>query len=257
MELVDVYEDAENENSEKSSKRFLDRDEDIIEDEETDAHRGSICCVLSTVCFGLLYALLFIVNIVLRTRITADTDLLKMSYKNMIYEYNKCTETFHVNYSDLTSEKDKFQNRYISLVQKNQDLETRIKSLNDELKKKDSERVKSNGWHWFFISSKEKSWSNSRQFCRDHGGDLVIINTEEKQRYITSLVKKNAWIGLSDIEKEGNMTWVDNSTLTKGFWDTNDGLGNEDCVEVLSSKPFLNNWNDLSCTEKRRWICEN
>ncbi len=31
------------------------------------------------------------------------------------------------------------------------------------------------------MSTEEKSWSDSRQYCRDHGSDLVIINTEEKQ----------------------------------------------------------------------------
>ncbi|XP_051993549.1 CD209 antigen-like protein E [Xyrauchen texanus] len=273
MELEDIYEDAENENS-KSSKRSLDRDEDVIDDEETDAHqkwtfsqikrkdrnrRGSVRCVLSTVCFGLFYALLFTVNIVLRTRITADTDLLKMRYKNTVYEYNKCTEMFHVNYSNLTSEKDPFQNSYKSLMQKNLELETRIKSLSDELKNKHSERVKSNGWHSFFISSEEKSWSDSRQFCRDRGGDLIIINTEEKQRFISSF-KERAWIGLSDIENKGNMKWVDSSTLNKGFWDKNepnDNFGNENCVEMLPLKPILSNWNDLQCSELRTWICEN
>ncbi len=33
----------------------------------------------------------------------------------------------------------------------------------------------------FFVSTELKSWSDSRQYCRDRGADLVIINTEEKQ----------------------------------------------------------------------------
>ncbi len=37
------------------------------------------------------------------------------------------------------------------------------------------------GSGWFFMSTEEKSWSDSRQYCRDHGADLIIINTEEKQ----------------------------------------------------------------------------
>ncbi len=31
------------------------------------------------------------------------------------------------------------------------------------------------------MSTELKSWSDSRQYCRDHGADLIIINTEEKQ----------------------------------------------------------------------------
>ncbi len=90
------------------------------------------------------------------------------------------------------------------------------------------------------MSSEEKSWSDSRQYCRDRGADLVIINTEEKQvslcecllmkmrgitlipvfvhtqRHISSFIKDNVWIGLSDTENEGNMKWVDNSPLNQG-----------------------------------------
>ncbi len=31
------------------------------------------------------------------------------------------------------------------------------------------------------MSTELKSWSDSRQYCRDHGADLIIINTEDKQ----------------------------------------------------------------------------
>ncbi|KAL1281255.1 hypothetical protein QQF64_000058 [Cirrhinus molitorella] len=68
------------------------------------------------------------------------------------------------------------------------------------------------------MSNEEKSWSDSRQYCRDRGGDLVIINSEEKQRFISSLTTERVWIGLSDIEHESKMTWVDNSPLNQGFW---------------------------------------
>ncbi|XP_056622938.1 CD209 antigen-like protein E [Triplophysa dalaica] len=112
----------------------------------------------------------------------------------------------------------------------------------------------------YFISSEQKSWSYSRQFCRDLGGDLVIINTEEEQRYIHSIIKEDTWIGLSDTDKEGVMKWVDNSTPKVSFWisgEPNNAHGNEDCVQIVSSYPLKNSWNDQPCTEERRWICEN
>ncbi|KAI7811041.1 putative C-type lectin domain family 4 member E-like [Triplophysa rosa] len=70
---------------------------------------------------------------------------------------------------------------------------------------------------------------------------------------------KRAWIGLSKI-KEGNMTWVNNTPLNKGFWETgepNDENKNENCVEIRSRTESLpNNWNDLACSETIKWICE-
>uniref|UniRef100_A0A8C2CB30 CD209 antigen-like protein E n=1 Tax=Cyprinus carpio TaxID=7962 RepID=A0A8C2CB30_CYPCA len=119
------------------------------------------------------------------------------------------------------------------------------------------------GYLWgpdgLFMSTELKSWSDSRQYCRERGADLVIINTEEKQRLMSSLVSERAWIGLSDKVSEGNLTWVDNSPLNQGFWfegEPNDEDGNEDCVEIMAFSSILNNWNDLPCSSKRKGICE-
>ncbi|XP_073799887.1 C-type lectin domain family 4 member E isoform X2 [Danio rerio] len=108
----------------------------------------------------------------------------------------------------------------------------------------------------FFSSMDSKNWSESRQYCRDRGEDLLIIKSEEKQRRVTSFitekVKMPVWLGLTDAEIEGNMIWVDNSPLNEGFWmrgepTNNDGI--EDCVFMNAiSSP---NWNDVPC-----FICE-
>ncbi|XP_067260542.1 C-type lectin domain family 4 member E-like [Chanodichthys erythropterus] len=111
----------------------------------------------------------------------------------------------------------------------------------------------------FFISSESKNWSESRQYCRDRGTDLVIIDTEEKQRLISSFIKETVWIGLSDIENEGDMKWVDNSPLKQGFWiegEPNNLAADENCIELIPEKPILNNWNDLPCSYMIKWICE-
>ncbi|KAL1246643.1 hypothetical protein QQF64_034442 [Cirrhinus molitorella] len=82
--------------------------------------------------------------------------------------------------------------------------------------------VSKRGYLWgpdgLFMNNELMSWSESRQYCRDHGADLVIINSEEKQRHISSLIKESMWIGLSDRKQEGSMKWVDDSPLNQGFW---------------------------------------
>uniref|UniRef100_A0A8C1I0P9 Si:ch73-343l4.8 n=1 Tax=Cyprinus carpio carpio TaxID=630221 RepID=A0A8C1I0P9_CYPCA len=164
------------------------------------------------------------------------------------------------NYTDLMIEKHQLQNNFNSLSQKN--LETRVKDLTAEKKQlqRDFDILNKKGTVFLFMST-ELSWSDSRQYCRDRGADLVIINTEEKQ---VSLFKERVWIGLSDREQEGNMKWVDNSTLKQGFWlkdEPNNSGGNEDCIELnyyrekMKLSP-LNNWNDMQCSEKKRGICE-
>ncbi|XP_052400896.1 CD209 antigen-like protein E isoform X2 [Carassius gibelio] len=128
----------------------------------------------------------------------------------------------------------------------------------------DEGKARNHRYRWgpdgLFLSNERKSWSDSRQYCRDRGADLVIINTEEKQRHISSLVKERVWIGLSDTEKEGIMKWVDNSQLNQVFWargEPNNYHGeNEDCIELIPSDPALENWNDRPCSEKKKGICE-
>ncbi|CAM4466266.1 unnamed protein product [Leuciscus chuanchicus] len=179
---------------------------------------------------------------------------------------------------DLTAEKDQ-------LNQTKLELESNVTSLSEELKKEKSKQGQYESvfnsfssfslflsiefLKWEFLlgnprgpvclfKSNESSWSESRQFCRDHGGDLVIINTEEKQKHITSFIKERVWIGLSKTENKGTMKWVDNSTLEKGFWfeDEPKNAGrNEDCVELMPLDS-TQNWNDLPCSEKRKGICE-
>ncbi|KAK7161105.1 hypothetical protein R3I94_003936 [Phoxinus phoxinus] len=247
--------------------------------------RGSRCLVLMTVCLGLICVLL-LVFITLYITTTAERDLLK-SYKNTVEEFNHTINSLQDKNTDLMTEKDQLKNNFSSLSQKKLELETRVKDLSVEKsqlqgsfnsmnqKKLELEtrvvslseeltKVFKEGYlcslDGFFMSNKPMSWSESRQFCRDRGADLVIINTEEKQRCITSF-KERVWIGLSDIENESNLKWVDNSTLKQGFWtegEPNDEHGDEDCVEIWSScsSSNLNNWNDLPCSEKRKGICE-
>uniref|UniRef100_A0A9J8AG60 Si:ch73-343l4.8 n=1 Tax=Cyprinus carpio carpio TaxID=630221 RepID=A0A9J8AG60_CYPCA len=148
------------------------------------------------------------------------------------------------------------QDNYTDLTQKNLKLETRVKDLTAEKKQlqRDFDSLNKKGPVCFFISTELKSWSDSRQYCRDRGADLVIINTEEKQ-----VSFERVWIGLSDTENEGIMKWVDNSTLKQGFWfqgEPNSYGGDEDCIELNPEKHHLNNWNDRSCSNTRKGICE-
>ncbi|XP_059422833.1 hepatic lectin-like [Carassius carassius] len=249
---------------------------------KSQKQRGSRCLALITVSLALICVLLLVFIILQQTTITEERDLIK-SYKITVEEFNQTINSLQEKYTDIKIEKDQLQNNFSSLSQKKleletivnnltaeksqlqsnlkslkQELESRITSLNDELGKEQSKQRNLCGPVCYFVSNELKSWSDSRQYCRDHGADLVIINTEEKQRLISSLVSERVWIGLSDIENEGNMIWVDNSTMNQTFWfeeEPNNAGGNEDCIELIPSETILN-WNDLPCSENRKGICE-
>uniref|UniRef100_A0A8C2DJ51 C-type lectin domain-containing protein n=1 Tax=Cyprinus carpio TaxID=7962 RepID=A0A8C2DJ51_CYPCA len=235
--------------------------------------RGSRSLEFITVGLGLICILLLVFIILQHTTITAERDLIK-SYKNTVEQFNQTINSLQDNHTDLTqnnlvletkvkdltAEKKQLQRDFNSLGQKNLELGSKVRSLSTELKRNVCKGGNRSSVDGLFISKKAMSWSDSRKYCRDRAADLVIINTEEKQILISSFVNERLWIGLSDTENEGNLTWVDNSPLNQGFWDEgepNDEHGIEDCVEIRADVPFiLNNWNDLPCSEKRKGICE-
>ncbi|XP_056128098.1 B-cell receptor CD22-like [Rhinichthys klamathensis goyatoka] len=235
--------------------------------------RGSRCLVMMSVCLGLICVLL-LVFITLYITITAERDLLK-SYKDTVEEFNHTINSLQDKNTDLMTEKDQLKNNFSSLSQKKLELETRVNDLSaeksqlqgsvDALSQKKLEletelrKLYTQGNDTFFMSNEPKSWSESRKYCRDRGADLVIINTEEKQRFITALVKEKVWIGLSDSETEGIMKWVDNSPLKQGFWfegQPNSYAGDEDCILLVPTDTGLNNWHDYPCSDKRKSVCE-
>ncbi|XP_059366394.1 CD209 antigen-like protein A [Carassius carassius] len=209
--------------------------------------QGNRCLVLLTVSLGLVCILLLITIILQHFMITAERDKIK-SYKSTAEEFNQTMYCLH--------------SRYTEVEEKKLELESKDTPLSNELKKDASKQGNLCAADGFFTSIEMKNWSDSRQFCRDHGFDLLIIKSKVKQTTVSKFIKEKmgltVWIGLSDIEKEGSMKWVDNSPLNNGFWikgEPNDLAGNEDCV-IMNPSSILENWNDIPCSEKGRFLCE-
>uniref|UniRef100_A0A4W4E1P5 C-type lectin domain-containing protein n=1 Tax=Electrophorus electricus TaxID=8005 RepID=A0A4W4E1P5_ELEEL len=114
------------------------------------------------------------------------------------------------------------------------------------------------GSSYYYFSNGRKNWAESRQYCREMGADLVIINSREEQEFIKE-VNIYAWIGLSDAQTEGIWKWVDGSPLTTEYWRTgepNDTGNDEDCAVYFNEVVSLNTWNDIPCSYETGWICE-
>ncbi|KAG5837209.1 hypothetical protein ANANG_G00236860, partial [Anguilla anguilla] len=113
------------------------------------------------------------------------------------------------------------------------------------------------GWEQFsskcyYFSNEKKNWVDSRSDCIKRGADLVIIESEEEQRFIS---KTRSWIGLSRLECEGNWLWVDGTLLQKGFWGSGkpDDQSSFNCALIAPEK---NAWDAYYCSNKEKWICE-
>uniref|UniRef100_A0AAY4AVF3 C-type lectin domain-containing protein n=1 Tax=Denticeps clupeoides TaxID=299321 RepID=A0AAY4AVF3_9TELE len=146
------------------------------------------------------------------------------------------------------TERDQILERYTGL---HEDLLTNYSSF--EKQKKQFQEL--NGL--IFISATKDVWNASRNYCREKGGDLVVINSREKQVVINKM-GLNGWIGLSDESEDKTWRWVDGTTLTAKYWDKGQPNNmNEDCVVFHSKKDnTLLTWHDYPCSSKQLAICE-
>ncbi|XP_012889034.1 PREDICTED: CD209 antigen-like protein C isoform X1 [Dipodomys ordii] len=109
-------------------------------------------------------------------------------------------------------------------------------------------------WDWtffqgncYFFSEIQHNWHNSVTACQEMGAQLVVIKSEEEQRFLqqASKSKGRTWMGLSDLKHEGTWHWVDGSHLMFRFmkyWNEGEpnSSGDEDCAEFRGD-----GWNDV------------
>ncbi len=120
-------------------------------------------------------------------------------------------------------------------------------------------------------TDKPMNWIDARRFCQAQGGDLAIIRDEPTDLALWQRVvdtenfnagDATVWIGMSDLEEEGVMRWVDGTPVPGGGdpiegysrWNSdepNDHIDGEDCGELYGGA-----WNDRHCTRQGVFICE-
>ncbi|XP_068094056.1 collectin-10 [Hyperolius riggenbachi] len=113
---------------------------------------------------------------------------------------------------------------------------------------------------FYYIVKEERGYRDALTQCRIRGGTLAMPKDAATNsllaEYISSLGLLRVFIGINDIEKEKQFVYIDGSPL-QGFssWrsgEPNDGSGQEDCVEMLSSGA----WNDVECNLTIYFVCE-
>ncbi|XP_073685354.1 uncharacterized protein [Garra rufa] len=243
--MVDIYESAD-----------CVREDDIrTETNEHNLlqHTGSDCVKIrnyraAAVCLVLLCVLLLTAVIVLcvhiHTNYTEDRDELLTKITNLTEERKQLLITIE----DFKTEKGQLEIQNQKLTNEKKDLELLI------LKRMLTGGRTYNTPSIYIISSEKKSWSDSRQYCKNRGADLIIINNREEQDLVKKMSIGNyVWIGLTDIDEEGKWKWVDSSTPTSRFWRYGEPNGHrgENCVVSYASE-----WSDYPCRDSFHSICE-
>ncbi|NXJ75615.1 MRC1 protein, partial [Trogon melanurus] len=108
--------------------------------------------------------------------------------------------------------------------------------------------------------NRKKTWFEARDFCREIGGDLAAIRSEEEQTVIENLIKKNSpssqpfWIGLQYLDPDGGPSWSDGSPVNynKNTYAYNAAF--EYCGAI--SKEDSISWIQVHCEYSHNWICK-
>ncbi|XP_037702494.1 C-type lectin domain family 4 member E isoform X2 [Choloepus didactylus] len=115
----------------------------------------------------------------------------------------------------------------------------------------------------YFFSTDTLTWTSSVKNCSGMGGHLVVINTEEEQKFLFRKKprEREFYIGLTDQVKEGQWQWVDGTPFKESlsFWDAgepNNLATVEDCATIRDSSNPKQNWNDVTCLFYLFRICE-
>ncbi|KAK3518306.1 hypothetical protein QTP86_003743, partial [Hemibagrus guttatus] len=102
----------------------------------------------------------------------------------------------------------------------------------------------------YYFSTVKLDWAQSRDFCVEKGGHLVIITRQTEQDFVVSKIGETHWIGLHDLETEGQWMWVNNQPLkeTGVMW----GHGG---LVISTFASHLQGWGLDSCLRRVCGVC--
>ncbi|XP_019215230.2 CD209 antigen-like protein C isoform X1 [Oreochromis niloticus] len=216
--------------------------------------------LLGLLCLFLLIGLITVVFLFTqgKSQWEMETEIIHELYDNVTSERNQ----LQTSYNNLTTKQDQLQTSYNNLVKERDQLQKRLEDLTtnrDDLQRK--LQYCQENWVAFsdslyHVSSKQKSWEESRRDCLKKGSDLMIINSREEQNFVNQF-KKHLWIGLTDSETEGTWKWLNGTQMTTSYWNSGEPNGgtNENCGQI-KAYDSQNSWNDETCSVLHFWICE-
>ncbi|KAK2840181.1 hypothetical protein Q5P01_013921 [Channa striata] len=208
---------------------------------------------------------------------SSQTCIFIISVHNPVHDAaaeHNLTELLQDKVSSLTEETNQLNDKVSSLTEETNQLNDRLNKTTEEVNCLQSlcrqKKTCPAGWSTYrcscyFLSSKAGSWERGRQDCKDREADLVVIDSDEEQKFLSGLTTAEtwSWIGLTESE-EGTWKWIDGFSLTLSYWEEqqpdngggNGNWGEEDCAHIRTGKNTNENWNDRSCNASLLWICE-
>ncbi|XP_061589669.1 macrophage mannose receptor 1 [Cololabis saira] len=113
---------------------------------------------------------------------------------------------------------------------------------------------------YHFEQEQVKNWHEAEAHCKTEQGHLVSFHSQEELSFLTAHMAAQAWVGLNDINVEGQYVYTDGTTAEFIPWGINqpdNWQGDEDCVNIRGSNNHdPGKLNDDFCTATRAYICK-
>lgn len=107
----------------------------------------------------------------------------------------------------------------------------------------------------YSISSSSLNFSAAESYCKEKGEQLAtVLNDEEWQSIKATVGRNGGWLGGFQAFKNAPWTWKSGWPWEFTAWNRNEPNnwgGREDCLEISRG-----GWNDISCSSRRKAICE-
>lgn len=122
--------------------------------------------------------------------------------------------------------------------------------------------MKGSNGYFYMLTDTATSWQSAKTFCEDKKAKLATTgmrNSHWMTWILTNIVvhDKLIWIGLNDLETEGNWVWIDGvqSTSANTFWYRTEpnNIGDEDCAVARRED---NTIHDNRCAVILKGLCE-
>ncbi|XP_060721531.1 C-type lectin domain family 4 member F-like [Tachysurus vachellii] len=132
-----------------------------------------------------------------------------VSYEILSEQYSNVTETLKTQEHEAKEIEKLFKVLQVEHQQVQEDLAACSANKNNG---QCEEGWKSLGLKSYYFSFK-LSWTQCRDYCVEKGGHMVIITSQTEQDFVVSQIGETHWIGLNDLETEGQWMWVNNKPL--------------------------------------------
>ena len=116
----------------------------------------------------------------------------------------------------------------------------------------------------YWRSTYATPWTEADSACATYGSGahLASVHSLLENAFIVQTYNySESWIGLNDIQAEGQFVWSDGSVVDFTDWapkQPDNYQGVQDCVRMpyTTSTPGASEWDDISCSDTLHFICK-